>query len=489
MSSTGSNSPISMDVEEPRKKGSRGGKRSVTHLSKAQLARKRANDREAQRNIRQRTKEHIENLERKVKELEQGSRSGSIERVLKRNRDLEEEVEKLRAQITGHHTPITGHHTPVLSVQIPPEIPDDMMLPHKVELDWARTPTWPPTASHLPILNTSQHIATSNAGYPSTTSYPASASSMGYEGEGSIYTPTESWGSPVPYGSGPQSSQGLAKSVPAWSHSPVDPSFSHQAHMQQMSSFNIDVNNQHHPYTTSTTCWQNTPQNYTAATHPHAWQMSTKLKTPVTYLDQLMHSVIHAQRHLFASSPTSREELLTPSYPSVHILFGQPGPPEKSPSEMTIFMEKYANVLSTRGFPMIPEKLSSFMCMYRFVQWQISPTYETYNNLYEWQTPRPCQLMIPHPAWMDLPPWGKFRDRVIENQDKYDTEEFQLDYASNFRVNFPGDPMKALIFDNGKMLISPLLERHLSDITHLSMKKAFGDKYPEFRDVCRIDDV
>ena len=31
-------------------------------------------------------------MERKVKELEQGSRSGSIERVLKRNRELEEEV-------------------------------------------------------------------------------------------------------------------------------------------------------------------------------------------------------------------------------------------------------------------------------------------------------------------------------------------------------------------------------------------------------------
>jgi len=97
--------------------------------------------------------------------------------------------------------------------------------------------------------------------------------------------------------------------------------------------------------------------------------------------------------------------------------------------------------------------------------------------------------MIPHCAWMDLPPWGKFRDRVIENQSKYDTPEFQRDYTENFTVNFPFDPMKALIFDAGSMLISPVLERHLGDIGNMSMKKAFGDKYPEFRDVCRIDDV
>jgi len=65
-STSGSTSPVGMDsIEEPRKKGARGGKRSVAHLSKAQLARKRANDREAQRNIRQRTKEHIETWRRR----------------------------------------------------------------------------------------------------------------------------------------------------------------------------------------------------------------------------------------------------------------------------------------------------------------------------------------------------------------------------------------------------------------------------------------
>src|SRR3954462_1857366 len=45
------------------------GTRSVNTLSDAQLERKRANDREAQRIIRQRTREHIEHLERQVAEL------------------------------------------------------------------------------------------------------------------------------------------------------------------------------------------------------------------------------------------------------------------------------------------------------------------------------------------------------------------------------------------------------------------------------------
>ena len=223
---------------------------------------------------RQRTKEHIENLERKVKELEQGSRSGSIERVLKRNRELEEEVEKLKAQITGHHTPITGHHTPVLGVQPPLEIPEYLMAP-QVELDWApgsAACAWPQPVSHLPVLNTNQ-ISTSNAGYSSATSYPATTSSMGYDDEGSIYTPTESWASPAPYGRGPQTTtQTLSKSVPAWSA--IDTTFSHHQHPSrfpdmEMSGLSDIVNQQ----TYSSTCWQNQPQIY-------SWQMSGRTIFP-----------------------------------------------------------------------------------------------------------------------------------------------------------------------------------------------------------------
>jgi hypothetical protein len=89
---------------------------------------------------------------------------------------------------------------------------------------------------------------------------------------------------------------------------------------------------------------------------------------------------------------------------------------------------------------------------------------------------------------MDLPPWGKFREKIIENQDRYGNVEFQNDYATNLSVNFP-DPMQALIFEDGQIKVSITLDRHLSNIANMSMKKPFADKYPEFRDVCRFDEV
>ncbi|KAH7462215.1 hypothetical protein FOMA001_g18622 [Fusarium oxysporum f. sp. matthiolae] len=71
--------------------------RSVSTLTPSQLARKRANDREAQRAIRARTKEHIDRLERELEELKsEQSRDQTVQELLRRNQALEEELMRLR---------------------------------------------------------------------------------------------------------------------------------------------------------------------------------------------------------------------------------------------------------------------------------------------------------------------------------------------------------------------------------------------------------
>ncbi|CAG8981359.1 hypothetical protein HYALB_00012957 [Hymenoscyphus albidus] len=462
MSARSSISPTAMEEEEPRKKGARGGKRSVSHLSKAQLARKRANDREAQRNIRQRTKEHIENLEKKVKELEAGHRASSMERVLKRNKELEREVAHLQAQVAAKSSSARG--------SIGPEDALGLARPGEWIQETPMSTVW--QAHTLVTSSPQQH------------GFPATNSNL-FENE-EVLTPTSNgiqnanpvWEDPTVFGN---TSQALAQPTPAWA--PFHPAFNQPSRFAdlQPSGFTEIVNQ---PTYQNTTCWQSQPSVY-------AWQISTKLKAPVTLVDQLMFSVIHSQRHLALHSEATGDDLLGPSFPPVHIIFNHQAPitSSKPPSNITEVMSRYSEVLSKRGFALIPEKLASFMCMYRFVQWQISPTYQTYQKLHDWQAPRPAQLAIPHPAWMDLPPWGKVREMMIENQERYDNPEFQNDYASNLSVNFPHDPMKALIFEDGQIMVSPLMERHLSDINNMSMKKPFADKYPEFRDACRFEEV
>lgn len=95
--------------EQPKKSGtstkkraSRAGTRSVSTLSAAQLERKRANDREAQRAIRQRTKDHIDGLENTIAELRRSQdASDKISLATRqRNRELEEENSYLRLRLS-----------------------------------------------------------------------------------------------------------------------------------------------------------------------------------------------------------------------------------------------------------------------------------------------------------------------------------------------------------------------------------------------------
>ncbi|ROV92388.1 hypothetical protein VMCG_09119 [Cytospora schulzeri] len=83
----------------------RKGTRSVSTLTPSQLARKRANDREAQRAIRARTKEHIERLECELDELKsKQNRDETVQDLLKRNKALETELKRLRKTMGIPHT-------------------------------------------------------------------------------------------------------------------------------------------------------------------------------------------------------------------------------------------------------------------------------------------------------------------------------------------------------------------------------------------------
>ncbi|KAL4818535.1 hypothetical protein BDW67DRAFT_182691 [Aspergillus spinulosporus] len=86
------------ESSQPKKKETRAGTRRVTSLTAEQLERKRANDREAQRTIRQRTREHIERLELQVAELK--AKGDKFDEVVRRNALLETEIRALRHQLS-----------------------------------------------------------------------------------------------------------------------------------------------------------------------------------------------------------------------------------------------------------------------------------------------------------------------------------------------------------------------------------------------------
>ena len=85
----------------PKKRRASGapGSRGVANLTPEQLAKKRANDREAQRAIRERTKNTIETLEQRIKELEGQQPFQELQRVIQERDRALQECEELRRRL------------------------------------------------------------------------------------------------------------------------------------------------------------------------------------------------------------------------------------------------------------------------------------------------------------------------------------------------------------------------------------------------------
>ena len=85
--------------------------RGVANLTPEQLSKKRANDREAQRAIRERTKSQIETLEKRIQELTSQQPYQELENALRQKELVEaenEEIKKRLQSILGIIEPIVG---------------------------------------------------------------------------------------------------------------------------------------------------------------------------------------------------------------------------------------------------------------------------------------------------------------------------------------------------------------------------------------------
>lgn len=90
------------DGGQPNKKRKTGpNSRGVANLTPEQLARKRANDREAQRAIRERTKNQIDRLNQRIRDLENQQPYHDLQVVLREKEAIQAENADIRRRLEG----------------------------------------------------------------------------------------------------------------------------------------------------------------------------------------------------------------------------------------------------------------------------------------------------------------------------------------------------------------------------------------------------
>ncbi|KAI6799507.1 hypothetical protein KC327_g8603 [Hortaea werneckii] len=535
-SATGSASPpadvpggaVRLNDGRKRRASGQPGSRGVANLTPEQLAKKRANDREAQRAIRERTKNTIESLERRIKELESQQPFQELQRAIQdRDRaiqeayDLRQKLSDITRVINGqgpsHAYPSSGHIT--ISSSITNSSSSNNNRDHLMATSGADgyAGSSQEAGSHHQRQTSQQNLGEpSPASHPTTQGSPVSHSATAGAEAAQNYHPQQHYTS--------QPNGGIQKDA----QSTPQRSLQHQNSGDRLGlSFLLDQR-------------QNEDKRSAAST-PTDIPAYARLPThcePTCPLDSLLADFIVSRRRLYASgAPLS--EVLGPEYPSFTALIQNTPDSDEQPAQHPI-SKVLVDILSK--FPDIsdlPERVATLYLMFLTVRWCIHPCQESWSRLPDWLQPVAEQVKMGkgegHPVWVDHVPWyvpeqddelGLFdftdlrsrfetadapltalaecffvdlltgdvnrpRMRALlasTNPKRFD--EFFVPFSTTISVNWPASSGDVLVArsphpgaNNGdvpeNLTITPEFESHFRNLSNWSLGKDFVAKFPD----------
>lgn len=443
--------------------------RGVANLSPAQLAKKRANDRQAQRAIRERTKAHVEALEQQVRELSSQKSFLDWQAATRENEALRAENRELRLGLNR-----------VMDTLQPLIAKEGSAATTGPYTQFTPTRGWSPPAEHRRRRSgTEDHFYTEPVSGTGTPSSVHSAPTIGSRRES------------------------MGGTRPSSFRTALDYQRHHLAHgldfgSEERLGFNFLLNRPQHFHKVDTVRGSTDQNGRPPLPHhssprsvssPLAGQPSPAYTTPVRNipptcpLDSILLDFLHT-RQSEAAQGVSKQRLLGPPYPSVSSLLN----PEKSVYSHPI-SKVFTDILRT--FPDIsslPEQVAVLYMMFILMRWQIYPTQENYDRLPDWLTPRPSQLLTPHPAWIDYLPWPRMRDRLVMSYQDYPFENWFIPFTRTLSVNWPYEATDCLLStgESDDLIINPVFERHFRNLGNWSLGPAFAEAFPCLVETTRI---
>ncbi|OCK80496.1 hypothetical protein K432DRAFT_393016 [Lepidopterella palustris CBS 459.81] len=412
--------------------------RGVANLTPEQLARKRANDREAQRAIRERTKNQIDRLNTRIRELESQQPYHELQVVLRQKEAIQAENEDIKKRLAS----VLSIIQPILRAQGLNELAaaaerSPLPGPPQQEAASAQQLHPPdPRGFHSGLIRFNDVVPQST---PPNAS-PPNAPSPNEQGSS-----TRHW----PFPGDPPTSH-----VRGWpgGSPPYD---QHRSQVQHDMGFGhcderlgvdyiLDSNHQRIKLGNGGSAHHQSPiGGLIGGPNEHAIVAHTALPRssgPTCPLDGIMLDFL-ADRQARAAEGVPVKTLVGPMYPNFTALLY----PDRQ-VESHALSKLFTDILRT--FPDIcglPEQVATVFVMFLVMRWQIEPTQENYDRLPDWATPRPSQLFTPHPCWMDHLPWPRLRDRIIATSPLTSFDTFFIPYTTTISLNWPYEARDCLL--------------------------------------------
>lgn len=486
-----------------KRKAGQPGSRGVANLTPEQLAKKRANDREAQRAIRERTKNTIEGLERRIRELESQQPYQELQRALQdRDRALQEceELKKRLSAVAGivgnrdlGQTGLNGmvgnddyYGTPSLTdtyAELAALTAQQTPLPPiQTHSQTTHYPTQPPPGQYeqaAPQPQQHLHPDLRSPGGSRTSDTPTSQSADRFHPEGGIRRWSPAQEQVQQYQPPPVSYDQSRPPPTAEMQHPQQP-FNGSSHGERLGLNFLLEQHRHSPVSNvkPPTAPTITP------THASALQLITN-ESATCPLDNLLGDFITSQRDKLAKGmPVA--QVIGPDRPTFSGLTHTESPRSAQGDPITAVL---VDILSK--FPDIshlPERIAVHYVMYHLIRWLICPCERCYSLIPEWVRPRAEAYENKHPTWQDYLPWPIMRTQLMLARTpgtQITFEDFFVPYTRTLSLNWPYKPESCLVESPGgppRSELNPIFEQHLRRLDNWSLGKSFADEFPELVD-------
>ncbi|KAK9800944.1 putative BZIP domain-containing protein [Seiridium cardinale] len=490
--------------EDQRTKKRKGGpgSRGVANLTPEQLAKKRANDREAQRAIRERTKHTIENLENRIKELTSQQPYQELQAVLRDKEAVEQELADVKSRLASIMSiiqPILGPQQGVYASPGPSFMPTQAGPSAVAAASTGAASTPPSTASPNSAGPSWQPTNLQSAGSSTQTSpHFEQARMISQQRHNSLHAldlgPGGEQlklnflldGTAVPVNR-MQAGDNGAQDTSNYQHMPMKHDwngFTSASFHSNSFSQTADLATHHPQQHANVTPVQGgtSPQQGT-----DSWiGLSAPVKNcgPTCPLDSLLLDFL-SERRQRAAEGVSAQELVGPRYPSVRSLLN----PSQSQHSHPV-SKVFTDIL--RAFPGISnlsEKVAVLYIMFLIMRWQIFPSKENYERLPSWCVPTQSQLEVQHPAWVDHLPFPDMREKIAKAykyppgaQVEFPFNDFFVPFTDTLSLNWPYEDTDVMIeTPDGELLINPVFETHMKRLDNWTLGEQFDRNFPRLR--------
>ncbi|KAF2087916.1 hypothetical protein K490DRAFT_40856 [Saccharata proteae CBS 121410] len=414
-----------------RRRTSAPSSRGVANLTPEQLARKRANDREAQRAIRERTKTQIEKLNARICELESQQPYHELQLVLRQKDQIQAENDDIRRRLSSVMSiiqPILGTHglneLAAAAERSPLPLP-----PHDGD------PRAPQAPMHIPDQRPF-HPQVPSPHDQTNASSPGSQASNGRHWTYPGLPPTShvrTWPGQEPQYEQPRSN--------------IHPDLEFAQSDERLGvNFLLDNGQRVAKLSNGVVDGAAPPPGmengaFYSGRPLEGHNTLPRSIDPTCPLDSLLLDFL-TERCARAAEGVPMKTLIGPAYPDFSSLLQPDRALQAHP-----LSKVFTDILRT--FPDIsalPEKVAVLYTMFLLMRWQIEPTQENYERLPDWMTPRPTQLFTPHPVWHDYLPWPRLRDRMVQLQPQtHQFNDFFIPFTTTVSVNWPYEARDVLL--------------------------------------------